>query len=458
MSILDLLYILRARKNVLMLTMLLTVAAGLVIGFLLGASYRATTSVVVNYLRQDAVSGETAPQQQQAAVIATQSDIIKSYGAALRVVDRLKLADDPTVKAEFSAERDQTDDIRSWAATQLLRRLEVVPAKESSVINISFKGSAPESAVAAVSAFVAEYLDTSIRMKENPLQQASTYFDDQLKSLRLNLETAQKRLSQYQQEKGIVDLENRLDVESARLNDLSSELVAVQSKLSAAQAHRRNAEGTGGKNSPQLTADPIVKELKASLVKAQVALGLAERTFMPDHPNYQKAAAEVSMLRSALDGAMKATLNSVRNEAAILQQHEAELSASLTAQRNKVLELNRARDQLTILEKDAESARQVYDTALQRYYQTRLAGHANQTDVFVLNPSQPSVKRATPGMAVIVGFSLFLGVLLGTGLCLLLEAMFPRIRSSRDILRILDVPLLGEVNLMVPKAAYQLLK
>ena len=60
------------------------------------------------------------------------------------------------------------------------------------------------------------------------MRQAATYFTGQIKSLRVDLEAAQSKLSAYQQEHGLVSTDNRLDVESARLNDLSSQLVQAQ--------------------------------------------------------------------------------------------------------------------------------------------------------------------------------------------------------------------------------------
>jgi uncharacterized protein involved in exopolysaccharide biosynthesis len=48
---------------------------------------------------------------------------------------------------------------------------------------------------------------------------------EQTKVLRNNLEEAQAKLAKYQQEKGLTSVMGNLDVESARLNDLSSQLV-----------------------------------------------------------------------------------------------------------------------------------------------------------------------------------------------------------------------------------------
>ena len=84
-------------------------------------------------------------------------------------------------------------------------------------MEISFKGSDPAFAAAVANAFAEEYQKLSIQLRVEPMKQASTYFNGQLKLLRDNVEVTQARLSKYQQEHGIVSVDNRLDVESNRL-------------------------------------------------------------------------------------------------------------------------------------------------------------------------------------------------------------------------------------------------
>ncbi|MEB0165508.1 chain length determinant protein EpsF, partial [Glaciimonas sp. CA11.2] len=75
---------------------------------------------------------------------ATQVDIISSRSVALRVVDDLKLADGAVVRGQFIANADGKGTIRDWLADLLLKKMEVVPSRESSVIDISFKGADPQ--------------------------------------------------------------------------------------------------------------------------------------------------------------------------------------------------------------------------------------------------------------------------------------------------------------------------
>jgi hypothetical protein len=76
-------------------------------------------------------------------------------------------------------------------------------------------------------AFVQAYMDTALALRVNPARQYSGFFDQQVKDARDALEKAQAKVSAFQKAKGIIATDERLDVENARLNELSSQLVAA---------------------------------------------------------------------------------------------------------------------------------------------------------------------------------------------------------------------------------------
>ena len=110
---------------------------------------------------------------------------------------------------------------------------------------MSFEGSDPDFAAAVANSFANAYIQTSLQLKVEPAQKAAAFLDEQTKALRDNLETAQNKMSKYQQEKGITGGMGSLDVETARLNDLSSQLVMVQSQAFEAESRSRNAQSKG---------------------------------------------------------------------------------------------------------------------------------------------------------------------------------------------------------------------
>jgi chain length determinant protein EpsF len=445
MNLHQFLLILRARHKIILSTLLVTVLLALGFSLVQPKTYKATASVLLNYKGVDPLTGLTMPGQLMPGYMATQIDIISSKNVAGRVVDALHLAASPAVVQQFQEANEGRGNLRDWLADLLLKKLDIVPSRESSVVEISFKGADPAFAAAVANAFADEYQKITVQLKTDPAKKASSYFNEQTKQLRDNLEAAQARLSKYQQEKGIVSLDNnRYDMELARLNDLSSQLVAAQASAMEGTSRQRMA-GRGGA-SPDVANNPVVQSLRVSLATAESKLADTSSRYGRNHPQYQAARAEVDKLRGELNATMGSISQSVGNNAEVLRQREAELRAAVAAQKTRVLELNRARDELGPLLKELETAQRAYDAASQRFSQTRIEAQSEQSDVSVLNPAVAPIEPSGPRVLLNSLIAFLLGTVLGVGLALLLELLNRPVRSAGDIKEMLGIPVLGTIE------------
>ncbi|MRW93029.1 chain length determinant protein EpsF [Duganella sp. FT80W] len=445
MNLSQFLLILRARRRIILITLLLTVVTTVVVSLLLPKTYKASASVLLNAKGLDPLTGVSVPGQLLPGYMATQVDIITSKNVALRVVDRLKLADNPTVQAQFQDATAGQGTVRDWLADLLLRKVDAVPGRESSVVEISFKGSDPQFVSAVANAFAEEYQRLSILLKVEPMKKASQYFDGQIKSLRDSLEIAQGRLSKYQQENGIVSVDNRLDVESNRLNDLSAQLVMAQGQAIEAASRQRMASGDAGQ-SPDVANNSLIQNLRVSLGNAESKLAEVGQRLGKNHPQYLSAQAEVDKMRNELNAQIKSVSGSVGNNAQIMRQREAEIRAALAVQKSRVLELNRTRDELNVLMKDVESAQRAFDAASLRSSQTRIEGQSEQADIAILNPASAPTEATSPKLVLNTVLSVVLGGMLGVGLGLLAEMMDRRVRAESDLSETLGVPVFGVID------------
>lgn len=440
-----LLLALRARYKIVLLSLGMTVFATAAITLMLPKNYVAGVSMVVNYKGVDPLTGLSAPAQLMPGYIATQVDIIKSKSVALKVVDNLSLASSPAVQAQFKDATGGRGTVRDWLADLLLQQVDVVPARESSVLTINFRGNDPQFVSVVANAFSYAYLDMSVQLKINPSQQASGYITTQVKGLRDQYERAQSRLSKYQQENNIYSADNRLDVETARLNELSSQLVVVQSQSMDAASRRRQVEGNAS-NSPDVMSNPLVQSLKTSLSLAEAKFADTSQRLASNHPQYSSAKSEVDKLRSNLQEQIRISSRSVVATADITERRESELREALAAQKVKVQGLNGARDEFSVLTNEMENARRAYELASQRLNQISLEGQAKQADVAVLTAATPPLVPAGPRVLLNIALAIVVGTILGLGGALILELLDQRIRSVLHLSEALDLPVLSVIR------------
>jgi succinoglycan biosynthesis transport protein ExoP len=447
MNLHQFLQILWARRRILVLTPSVAVLIALSVSLMLPKAYTATTTLVVDYKGVDPITGLAVPAQLMPGYMATQVNIIGSHNVALKVVDRLKLADLPESKERFEQEVKGTGDISDWLADKLLKKLEVQPSRDSSVIQIGFSDTDPQLAAALSNAFAESYIATNLELRTEPARQNAAWFEQQIKGLRENLEKTQASLSRYQQEKGIVALDQHLDVENSRLEELSKQLVTAQSHTYELIAHRNHLEAAGSaflpESLPDVLANSVIQDLKSKLALAETRLAEIGEKYDINHPLHQQAVAEANSLKRKLAAEIKTVLRSLNSAVEIARTRENELRAALGDQKTRVLELNKQRDELSVLTHDVEHARQSYTAALQRFNQTRLESEASQTNIAILNPAKPPLRASKPKVLLNVGVAAILGVVLAVSLALALELLDRRVRSPEDLSVALGVPVIG---------------
>jgi len=446
MTLSQIILILKARYKFILATLVVFIVIATLLNFFLPKSYTSVATVLVNYKGADPVTGVALPAQLMPGYMATQVDIISSKNVAKKVVADLKLAENSLVQQNFQKVADGQGDINDWLAELLLKKLVVKPSKESSVINIEFEGTNPQFAAVVANAFAEAYIRMSIELKVLPSQKAADYFTLQIKELRDNLAKSQQKLSNYQQEKGIVSVDERLDVERARLSELSSQLVVAQAQLMEAQSRERNSSGSNALESPDVSASPLIQNLKSDIARAESRFAEISQKFERNHPMYLGAKAEIDNLKEELNRQVKLQSGTIATNSRILQQREAEIRAALNAQKEKVMKLNRDRDELAVLTREVENAQHAYDMVMQRYTQTNFEGQSNQSDISILNYAIPAIEPSSPKVFLNLLLAIVLGLMSGIGLALGVEMLDKRIRSSNDLVDVLGLPVLGELK------------
>lgn len=439
------LLILKARYRIGLALLGFTVLTTLVVSLLLPKQYTATTSVVVDVKSPDPIMGMVLPGMISPGYMATQVDIIQSDKVAQKVVTALKIDQNPAAQAQWREETKGRGTIEAWFAGILQKQLDVKPSRESNVIQISYKANDPKFAEIVANAFAKAYIDTNIDLRVEPAKQYATWFEARGKQLKESLEAAQAKLSAYQRDNGIVAIDERLDVESNRFAELSSQLVGAQTQRADTQS--REAQIRGGTESlPEVLQNPLVGGLKADVARNEAKLELLSKQLGRNHPQYLQLEAETVALRERVQAEIKRVVSGLGVSNRISVNKEAEIKAALTRQKEKLLDLKHKRDEMTGLQRDVDVAQKAYEVVSQRLTQSNLESQSNQTNIAVLTPASEPLAASSPRIFLNVALSVLLGSMLAIAGALVVEMLDRRVRSSLDVQAALSLPVLAEIE------------
>ncbi|MBI3154201.1 MAG: chain length determinant protein EpsF [Burkholderiales bacterium] len=433
--------VLRARWWVVLLVLALTVGTTVAVSLLLPKQYTASASVVVDF-KPDPVSAVVFGGMPSPAVMATQVDILNSERVAMRVVRNLRLADNPDVRAQWQEATEGEGTIEQWLIALFRKSLLVEPSRESSVINVAYTAPDPRFAAGLANAFVEAYTQTSLELRVDPARQFSGFFDVQLKEHRDRLESAQNKLSAYQKQHGIIASDERLDVETQRLNELSSQLVALQAVAAGSVSRQAQAQGAADQMQ-ELLNNPLLNNLKAEIGRIEARLQELSSRLGDRHPQVVETRATLDALQKRFDAESRRVAGGVRVTSNIDSSRVAQARTSMDAQRERVLRMKAVRDEGMLLQRDVESAQRAYDNIQARQVQTNLESQTTQSSVHTLTQAVPPVEPSSPNLLLNTALAIFLGSLLAVGTALLLELLDRRVRNADDVVAALDLPVIG---------------
>lgn len=451
MSFTQFLSILKARWLAALSVWLLTVGATVGVSLLLPKNYTATAAVVLDVRSPDPIAGMVLGAMAMPAYMATQVDIIESDRVAQRVVQGLRLTESVESREKWVAETGGRGNIEAWVADLIKKKLDVKPSRESNVINVTYSNPDPKFAAAMANAFVRSYMDISIGLRVSPAKQYNEFFDARSKELREALERAQSKLSAYQKTHGILATDERFDIENQRLNELNSQLVALQA-MSAESTSRSAQAKSGGDQLSDVINNPVVAGLRADMSRQEARLQELSARMGESHPQVVELKANIAELRSKIDSESRRVSGSVVVSNTINKQREAEIRASLDAQRTKVLAVKQQRDEISVLQREVETAQRSYDQVVARLSQTNLESQNTQTNISVLTPATEPSEPSSPKVVLNGLIAFLVGLFLAVVMALVRELLDRRVRTLDDVSEGLGVPVLGSL----PRPVYKL--
>ena len=442
MTLQQFLLILRARYKIALLVFVLTVATTATVSLLMQKQYTASAAVLVDVKSPDPVTGQLLAGMMAPGYMATQIDIINSDRVARQVITSLGMDRSPAIQSQWQEATQGKGQLADWLANLLQKSLEVKPSRESNVININYTGADPEFAAAVANGFAKAYMDVNLDLRLAPARQFAAFFEEQTKAAREKLEQAQSALSTYQQANGITSADERLDFETAKLNETSSQLTGVQGQTTDSQSKRNSGKAD---TVAEVMQNPLVNNLKAEVARLEAKLTESSVNLGKNHPQTQRTEAELATLRTQLEAEIRKVTSSIETSYQVGKQREVQLKGALANQKARVLMLNKQRDELNVLRRDIETAQRAYEVVAQRASQTNVESQATQTNIAMLNPASPPADPSKPRVFLNILVSIFLGTMLGVGLALALELLNRRVRSADDLTEALGIPLLGSI-------------
>jgi succinoglycan biosynthesis transport protein ExoP len=396
----------------------------------------------------------------------TQVRILHSDNLAMRVIRKLELDKNPdftgiskpeTAANELPTTSPTIDTSQESMLIDTFRAgLKVATVNNTRLIEIHFLNRNPRLAADTVNAILNSYIEQNYQTKFESAMQTSDWLARQLADLKLKVETSQEKLIRFQREKGIVGIDEKQNLTTSKLDELSKELSATEADRIQKEANYELA-ATGN---PELMArSPSemlghLRERESSLKQEYVQL---KTQFGASYPKVLEIKNQLDQVQGDIDAEVRRMATQIKNEYLAAQQRENMVRTRMEAQKREANELNQNAIEFNILKRDVDANRQLYEGLLQKLKEASLEAGLHSNNIRVVDSARVPLAPSSPDIPRNLGIGLILGLCGGIGLAFLLESLDNTVRTPEQAEAVSGLPSLGVVPqfLRVDKARLQ---
>ncbi|WP_340318238.1 GumC family protein [Rhizorhabdus argentea] len=439
------------RWKVLVGTVLLVTIVVLGATYLMTPMYKSTSVLKIDPTEKAVTDDDlrtTSPQADQAR-IATDVQVLQSRDIARKVIQQLKLANDPEFRGDSETQNNALATAESIVIDNFLARLDVKHESDSYIVEVSFRSSSSRKAAAITNALVETFVESTVADRTGVAASQAEWLKQRFDALGSEISATENQIAQYRAQAGIAEGSTQGTVTDAQVGPISSQLAVAESDAASANAVLQAARAQI--QSGQLAAvssvlnSPVIGDLRRQRSEASRELAQVEARYGPRHPEYERVNKQVQDIDAGLKDEAKRIVSALASSAQAAQARASSLRASLDQIRGQQASNTRAAVVADSLERRATTKQRSYEDLGKTLQQVSEKQRDVLPTAMVVQHAAESPKPFSPNRALFGAMGLMLGLLTGFALTLLLEFLSRNIRSGDELERCTGIPYLASV-------------
>jgi succinoglycan biosynthesis transport protein ExoP len=443
------------------------ILAGLIIGIVLGVvylvvatpKYTASAELLIDSQRADPFHQQPAVTDSQtlSSLVESEVEVLRSDGLMRKVVQRLKLADDPQfmalghtwtgtltapvyamlAKLQGKPEPVVADDNISLAAEILSALTSVRRIGLTYVIEVDVKALDPDMAAKLANGIISAYVAAQFDAKYDATHEASDWLQTRIADLRAQALSADRAVQDYKAQNNIVDTDKGL-LNEQELAELNSELVSAHSRTAAAAANLDRITAMAKSGIPDTGVSDVLQNT--------VVIGLQQRYFDDarqesvieskygaNHIAAVNLRKEMAEIQHSIQTELGHIADTYRNDLTVAKADEQGIQDRVNQLVRDAASTNSQRVVLRALESSADTYRALYENFLQRYTQAVQDQSFPVSEARVVTQAVPPINKSSPRPIIALPLSAILGLGFGFALAFLRESTERGIRTAGQV-------------------------
>jgi succinoglycan biosynthesis transport protein ExoP len=412
-----------------------------------------------------------------AGYLDTQTEILRSDGLALGVVEQLHLDQNPIFMKKTFLQRSMawlSDLLKGDAKSGQQKDLEKIvntfhnglsvnQVKGSQLVEVTYQTREPQLAAQIVNSMVDQYLDKSYRSRYEATLRAAQSLSPRLKDLQTSIKKSTDELLSFQRNHEGAQLGSAAaptndgmmgPATAASGNPIAVRVAELNQQLTQAMGDRLQQESyikqisSGNVDSlPQMRDSQLIQGLTSRLVDSRAELAQSLAVFGNNNPQVRKLEQQTDELNKQLDAERMRIATQIQSAYNSSKNREQLIRNTLNGMKGELDRSNADVVQYDALKRQADSDSNLYTTLSSRVKELAMSGSLTSSNIRVLDEARTPVSPDGPHRFRLLAVGAMFGLLGGVILAFAAENMNDTISSVEDLRRWSGLPALA----MVPR-------
>jgi polysaccharide biosynthesis transport protein len=487
-SLAELWHILKRRQRSILVSMFIFTLLALAASLYMTTKYEGVAIMEVNKATSDTLglssldrfgSGAAADSLEQMVTLETEATALQSPSLALEVVQQLGLekrkefslqpegaagwltswfGDKGEINAELKKPLEDAPLRRQRILKTFDRNLKIKPVAGTRLIEVHFLSPDPQVAADVPNRLVKDLQEQDFRTRFAATAQVSDWLSRQLADLKSEIADSQEKLNQAQKEAGILGSDEANNVVTIKLDALNRQLTEAEANRIIKQAVYELAKSgnpetissiagtsmvSGGAVNPNSLA--LLDTLRGEESQLKVQYAQASAKFGSAYPLLGQLQKQLSQLDDSIHAEITTLATRAQNDYLAAKKSENMLRSSFESQKAEANRLNDKAIQYTILKREVESSRTLYDDLLTKLKEGGLLSGLHSTNIVVLDPARTAAEPARPIYWLNLGLGMLVGLFGGIGFAFVRDSLDNTLRTPADVEATVALPCIGIV-------------
>lgn len=479
----DYIAILKKRKRIIIIFALVLVSMVTVISLISTPLYEATVTMIIERQPYPVNNAEATANMdiREQEFFQSQYDLLQSRSLALKVIEDFELWKDfhpslvlkvtkafqslmpskfnragvekttrseaayPSVQGKAWPVDIEKSDVIDW----YLDNLKVKPVKGSRLIDVSFMLPSAEKAARVANAHAHAFIERSTQTRLSSAR-GLTWLVTQIQEQKKKMEDSQRALQAYKKASSTVSFEDRLNIVSQQLLDLSVSLTKAQSERTAKQTvyEQLKSFSVGNENIfslPEVAQDSIILNLRNQLIQLKAKRLELASNYGPKHPKIIDLDSRITQTEQEIAGEVKRLSRAIKADLDRAIANEKAIKRNLDAQKNAAQSVNEKSSEYEVLKQESQSNQQIYDTLIKQAKEIGLASALDNINISIIDEAEVPLDPAKPNILLNILLSIVLSIFMGPFVAFFFEYMDRTVKTPGDVFRRTGMTVLGAV-------------